>query len=83
MRGDDSECGPLCEWRERQVRDAVDAYLADPSPDAPPPLGDSLAAARAAFGAMKAKLLEAAGGHSKGQDVQLDAVMAQVSNEGH
>lgn len=59
----------------------MDAYLADPAPDAPPPLGDSMAAGRAAFGAMKAKLLEgqAAGGPSKEQDDQLNAVRAQVS----
>ena len=59
----------------------MDAYLTDPAPDAPPPLGDSMAAARAAFGAMKAKLLDgqAAGGLSKEQDDQLDALRAQVS----
>ena len=59
----------------------MDAYLADPAPDAPPPLGDSMAAARSAFDAMKAKLLEgqAAGGLSREQDVQLDALRAQVS----
>lgn len=67
------------------MRAAVHAFLAEPSPDAPPPLGDSLAAARAAFSILKARLcpsapLGAPGADSHGQQLhdQLAKLRAQV-----
>lgn len=86
MRGSDDQPGTLSSWQEGQVWAAVDAFLAEPSLDAPPPLGDSLAAARAAFSILKAKLCpssplltaSAGGSHAQQLHDQLSKLQAQV-----
>jgi len=72
-----AERGALSPWQHEQVRAAVAAYLADPAPDAPPPLGDSLAAARAAFGALRERLAGGAGEGAQRGD-RLDQLRAQA-----
>jgi hypothetical protein len=78
----EGERGALSPWQHEQVRAAVAAYLADPAPDAPPPLGDSLAAARAAFGVLRERL---AGGADEGaqRSDRLDQLQAQARGPGY